>query len=156
MTSISDEPFRPPFTKLPFYLSICLNSIVYTYICIRFGTILDHFWSGGAHLDALKQSIADQSGFCIILMDFWVLLGGHGAFQELRFQPWRAPGPPEKRKNCTKYDFRGTLEACESVVQNRPCPEGWFYNENIMNNEVFARRHYRQFGAKLAPKRYPK
>ena len=33
------------------------------YICIRFGSILDHFWSGGAHLDALKQSIGNQSGF---------------------------------------------------------------------------------------------
>ena len=33
------------------------------YICIRFESILDHFWVGGAHLDALKQSIADQSGF---------------------------------------------------------------------------------------------
>ena len=33
------------------------------YICIRFGSIFDHFWLGGAPQDALKQRIADQSGF---------------------------------------------------------------------------------------------
>ena len=31
-----------------------------------------------------------------------------------------------------------------------------FFDENRMNNEVFARRHYLRFGAKLAPKRSPK
>ena len=82
--------------------------------------------------------------------------GGLGAFRELRFQPWRARGPPEGRKNCRKYGFRGTLDVYESFVRNTPCPEGWFCHENIVNNKVLARGHYRQFGAELAPKRSPK
>ena len=72
----------------------------------------------------------------------WILtwfLGGLGVFRELCFQTWRTPRPPERRKKCTKRGFRGTMDACESFVRNTPCPEGWFCDENIVNNKVLAR-----------------
>ena len=57
-----------------------------------------------------------------ILMSF----GRPRAPRELRFQTWRTPRPPERRKKCTKRGFRGTMDACESFVRNTPCPEGCF------------------------------
>ena len=78
----------------------------------------------------------------------WILrrfLGGLGALRELRFQTWRTPRPPERRKKCTKRGFRGTMDACESFVRNTPCPEGWFCNENIVNMYVFVRFYFFSF-----------
>ena len=83
-------------------------------------------------------------------------MGGLGAVRELRFETWRARRPPGRTKKCTKRGFRGITDACESFVGNPVWPEECFCNENIVNNRVLARGHYRQFGAKSAPKRSPK
>ena len=83
-------------------------------------------------------------------------MGGLGALRELRFQTWRTPRPPERRKKCTKRGFRGTMYACESFVRNTACPEGCFCDENIVNNKVIARGPLSPIWCKLAPKRLPK
>ena len=83
-------------------------------------------------------------------------MGGLGTLRELRFQTWRPPRPPERRKKCTKCGFRGITDAYESFVGNPPWREECFCDENIINNKVLARGHYRQFGVKSAPKRLPK
>ena len=66
-------------------------------------------------------------------------LEGLGAFRELRFQTWRAPRPPGRRKKSTKRGFRGIMDACESFVGNPAWPEECFCDENMVNNKVLAR-----------------
>ena len=83
-------------------------------------------------------------------------MGALGTRWERRFQTWRASRPPGRRKKSTKRGFRGIMDACESFAGNPVWPEGCFCDENIVNNWVLARDHYRQFGAKSAPKRSPK
>ena len=83
-------------------------------------------------------------------------MGGLGTFWERRFQTWRTPRPPRRRKKSIKRGFRGIMDACESVAGNQVWPEGCVCDENIVNNRVLARDHYRQFGATSAPKRSPK
>ena len=88
--------------------------------------------------------------FRLILMCF---LGGLGVLLGLRFQTWRGPGPSQIRKNCEEGGFRDTTDACLSFVRSTSSSEGCICSENIINNRVSQGGHYRQFGAKVAPKR---
>ena len=71
-----------------------------------------------------------------------------------------SPGAPEGRQRGEKTAENKVSEAPWTYMRvlfgTRPVPKGWLCHENIVNNEVLARGHYRQFGAELAPKRSPK
>ena len=90
----------------------------------------------------------------MISMDFEVLFGRPRGPPGARFSDLARPEAARAEKNM--HGFRGIMDACESFVGNPPWPEECFCDENILNNKVLARGHYRQFGAKSAPKRSPK
>ena len=92
----------------------------------------------------------------MISMDFEVLFGRPRGLPGAPFSDLARPEAARAEKKLTKRGFRGIMNACESFVGNPVWPEGCFCDENIVNNRVLARGHYRQFGAKSAPKRSPK